>query len=57
MDQNILKQFGEITLDKMSALNVSITSYCPRIFKTLMKRDGFANITTFLNPKANKESI
>lgn len=22
-----------------------------------MKRDGFANITTFLNPKANKESI
>lgn len=57
MNEEILQDFTDITLTTLNALDVEITSYCPRVFKTLMKSDGFASIANFLNPKANKESI
>ena len=57
MDSNVMKQFQDLALKDLGVLDVEITSYCPRVFKTLMKSDGFMSLAPYLNPNANNEAI
>lgn len=54
MNTDIVKQFDDLSVENLKVLDVEITSYCPRVFKTLMRSDGFQSLASYLNPRTNK---
>lgn len=52
-NDNMLIDYEEMRVGGMKTLNVEVTSYAPRVFKTLMRSDGIVNLQQHINPQKN----
>lgn len=52
-----LVDYEDIRVPGMKAMDVKIRSYCPRIFKTLMKMEGLVDFKKHIQPNLNEQNI
>ena len=53
----MLVDYEDMKIAGMMTMNVEVTSYAPRVFKTLMRSDGVNNLQFHVNRQKNEQQI